>query len=151
MSNESKIMDREKICLSLQQIKALAEECLTHFGDSAKPKRPSKEPTTRLAPASLVSIDFDKPLRPFIKQYASGLSGPKKFVLLLSRLVKGDLKKEVAIEEIQKHWNKMKAKSLLGLEFNHFYPARAGENDWVETKQKGLYNLRPNWKQALEK
>jgi hypothetical protein len=72
-------------------------------------------------------------------------------VLLLSRLVEGDLRKEVAIEKIQKHWNKMKAKSLMGLEFNHFYPARAGENDWVETKKKGFYNLRPNWKQALEK
>lgn len=144
-------MNREKLISSLQQIKAVAEECLEHFGDLAKPKRLSKKPPTRSGPASPVSIDFDKPLRPFIKQYAGGLSGPKKFVLLLSRLVKGDLRKEVAIEEIQKHWNKMKAKSLLGLDFNHFYPARAGENDWVETKKKGFCNLRPNWRQALEK
>jgi hypothetical protein len=140
-----------KLIATLQQIKTLADECLEHIGDSAKPKRLSKKPFARSSPASPVSIDFDKPLRPFIKQYARGLSGPKKFVLLLSRLVEGDLRKEVAIEEIQKHWNKMKAKSLLGLEFNRFYPARAGENDWVETKKKGFYNLRPNWKQAIEK
>jgi hypothetical protein len=144
-------MDRDKLIASLKEIEALAEECLEHLGDSAKPKRLTRKSPARSRPASPASLDFDKPLRPFIKQHAAGLSGPKKFVLLLSRLVKGDPKKEIAIEEIQKHWNKMKAKSLLGLEFNHFYPARAGENDWVETKKKGFYNLRPNWKQALDK
>lgn len=144
-------MDRDKLISSLQQIKALAEECLDHLGHSATPKRSSKWSPPRSRFASPISIDFDKPLRPFIKQYAAGLSGPKKFVLLLSRLVNGDLKKEIAIEEIQKHWNRMKARSLLGLEFNHFYPARAGENDWVETKKKGFYKLRPNWKRALGK
>ena len=143
-------MNRTELISSLKQIKALAEECLERMGDSPKPQRPTKKFTAHSRPASPASIDFDKPLRPFIKQYARGLSGPKKFVLLLSRLAGGELRKEIDIEAIQKHWNKMKAKSLLGLEFNHFYPARAGENDWVETKKKGFYNLRPNWKQALE-
>ncbi len=144
-------MNRSKLIATLQQIKSLAEKCLEDVSGSVKPKRLTRKSPAHSGPASPVSIDFDKPLRPFIKQYASGLSGPKKFVLLLSRLVKGDLKKEVTIEEIQKNWNKMKAKSLLGLKFNSFYSTRAGENDWVETKKKGFYNLRPNWKQALEK
>ena len=100
--------------------------------------------------SKVIDIDFGKPLRPFVKQYAKGLSGPKKFVLLLSRLAGGDVKKEVGIEEVKKHWNKMKAKSLLGLDFNTFYPTRAGENDWVETKKKGIYNLRPSWKDIFK-
>jgi hypothetical protein len=144
-------MDRNKLITMLQNIKALAEQCLEDVGNSAKPERLTKKSPPRTPPESLVGIDFDKPVRPFIKHYAKGLGGPSKFVLLLSRLVKGDLKKEVSLEEIQKYWNKMKAKSLLGLAFNHFYPARARENDWVETKRQGFYNLRPNWKQALEK
>jgi hypothetical protein len=144
-------MNRSKLIATLRSIKALTKECLEGLGDSAESKRLTKKFSTRSRPASPVSIDFDKPLRPFVKQHAVGLSGPKKFVLLLSRLVEGDLRKEVSIEDIRKHWNKMKAKSLLGLDFNRFYPARAGENDWVETKKKGFYNLRPNWKQALEK
>lgn len=144
-------MDRDKLISSLQQITILAEECLKHLGNSANPRQLAKKSSSGTRPASSVSIDFDKPLRPFIKQHAGGLSGPKKFVLLLSRLVKGDLKKEVALEVVQGQWNKMKAKSLLGLTFNRFYPAQAKENDWVETNKQGFYNLRPNWKQALGK
>jgi len=73
------------------------------------------------------------------------MSGPKKFTLLLAYLAKGDLKKVIALEEIQKQWNKMTAKSLLGMEFNRFYPASAKENDWVNSEKNGSYNLRPAW------
>jgi hypothetical protein len=144
-------MNRAKLISSMEQIKVLAQECLEQLGDSPKPKRLSKKLAPALHHSSSVSIDFDKPLRPFIKQHARGLAGPSKFVLLLGRLVKGDPKKEIALEEIQRHWNRMKAKSLLALAFNRFYPAQARENDWVETKKPGFYSLRPNWKQALEK
>ncbi len=98
-----------------------------------------------------MQIDFDKPLRPFMKNYAKGLSGPKKFVLLLSRLTRGDLKNEVELKDIQKHWNRMTSKDLLGIKFNLFFSAQARNNDWVESKKKGVYNLRPSWRQALEK
>jgi hypothetical protein len=111
------------------------------FGDRQKAVRKS---TT-----STVNLDFEKPLRPFIKQYAKGMSGPNKFTLLLARLVRGDLKKQVPLNEIQAHWDKMTSKSLLDLEFNHFFPAQARENDWVESK-KGLYNLRPSWKDIFK-
>ncbi len=78
------------------------------------------------------------------------MSGTEKFVLLLSRLAKGKLKQEISIEEIQKYWNRMKAKSLLGLDFNRFYPTEAQDKDWVETKKRGFYNLRPSWKQIFK-
>jgi hypothetical protein len=144
-------MDPEKVISSLQQITALADECLKEVADAAKPKRTTKKPPGLSHVAQPPSIDFDKPLRPFVKQYAKGLSGTKKFVLLLSRLVGGDPKKEVAVVEIQKQWNKMKAKSLLGLDFNDFYPTNAKDHDWVESRKKGFYNLRPSWKEIFEK
>jgi hypothetical protein len=142
-------MDRDKIVSTLQQIRDLADECLDNLDDLTKSKRPVKKSPALSHNSKAIDIDFGKPLRPFVKQYAKGLSGPKKFVLLLSRLAGGDVKKEVAVEEIKKHWKKMKAKSLLGLDFNTFYPTRAGENDWVETKKKGIYNLRPSWKEIF--
>lgn len=143
-------MDRDKLISSLHQIKALTEECLENLGDSTRPKRATKKTPTPLHAPRVLSIDFDKPLRPFVKQYAKGMSGSKKFVLLLSRLVKGDLKKEVSLEEIQEHWNKMISKSLLAQDFNYFFSAQAKDNDWVETKKKGFYNLRPSWKDILK-
>jgi hypothetical protein len=143
-------MDNAKLTSSLQQIKSLVDECLAGLGDSTKPKRATKEtPAPSLAPKPL-SIDFDIPLRPFIKKYARGMGGPAKFVLLLSRLTKGELKQEVAIEEIQEHWDKMKAKSLLGIGFNRFYSGAAKDNDWVESKKRGFYNLRPSWKDIFK-
>lgn len=93
-------------------------------------------------------VNFDKPLRPFMKQYVTkNMSGAKKFTLLLVRLTKGDLKKEVALAEIEKQWSKMT--SIVGTEFNRFFPSAAKDNDWVESKRKGSYNLRPNWKEIF--
>jgi len=83
-----------------------------------------------------------------MKSCAKGLSGPKKFALLLSWLTKGDLKKEVELKEIEGHWNRMT--SLLEMKFNRFFPAQAKDNDWVQSKKKGLYNLRPAWRDILK-
>jgi hypothetical protein len=95
-------------------------------------------------------IDFDIPLRPFVKKYIKGMSGPKKFTLLVSWFAKGDLKKEIALSEIRRNWNKMRAKTLLNMKFNLFYTSQAKENDWVESKRKGFYNLRPSWKEIFK-
>lgn len=143
-------MDPNKLTCTLQQIKTLVDECLKDIGDAARPKRASKKPPAHSHVPEPPSIVFDKPLRPFIKQYANGMSGPEKFVLLLSRLVKGDLKKEISLEEVQRHWNKMTSKPLLDQDFNYFFPAQAKDNDWVETKKKGLYKLRPSWKDVFK-
>ena len=83
-----------------------------------------------------------------MKSYSKGLSGPKKFVLLLSCLAKGDLRKKVPLREIEGRWNRMT--SLLEMNFNRFFPAQAKDNDWVESKKKGLYNLRPIWRDILK-
>ncbi|MGH9862186.1 MAG: hypothetical protein ACRD35_02050 [Candidatus Acidiferrales bacterium] len=140
-------MDEKKLIATLQQIKALAEEGLRAVADRPKPWGRRKKPAEAKSHGPL-HVEFDKPLRPFMKSDAKGLSGPKKFALLLSRLTKGDLKKEVALKEIERDWNRMT--SLLEMKFNRFFPAQAKDNDWVESKKKGFYNLRPDWKNILE-
>lgn len=115
------------------------------FGVKSSSKQIKK---TIVSPAK---IDFDIPIRAFIKKYAKGMSGPKKFTLLLSWFVKGDLKKEMSLKELEKNWNKMTAKSLLRGKFNRFYPAEARANDWVDLRIKGFYNLRPSWSDIFYK
>ena len=90
-------------------------------------------------------VELSMPIRPFIKKYAVGLSGPKKFTLVLAHLAGGDPSKKVALEDIQRCWNRMTAKVLLGVKFNRFYSATAKDNDWVNTEKSGLYHLRPSW------
>jgi hypothetical protein len=76
------------------------------------------------------------------------MSGPQRFTLLLGRIVKGDLKKEVRYKEIEKHWNRMRG-LMDKMAFNDFYASQARDRDWVEAKRHGSYNLRPNWMQIF--
>ncbi|MBI2997285.1 MAG: hypothetical protein HYY46_02320 [Deltaproteobacteria bacterium] len=146
MSDESNTADRTKLITALQEIKIIAEECIRAVGERSEVRHPRKK-LARVKHRRSLQVDFDKPLRPFVKSYAKGLSGPKKFALLVSWLSKGDGKNEVALKEIERYWNRMT--SLLEMKFNRFFPARAKDNDWVESKKKGFYNLRPNWKDIL--
>jgi len=143
-------MDNNKLISLLQQIKDLVEESIAILKGSAKHQRVAKNPTIPLHALKPTSLDFDKPMRPFIKQYAKGMSGPKKFTLLLSRLVKGNLKQEITLEEIEKNWNKMKSEDLLGMDFNRSFAGRAKNNDWVDSNRRGVYNLRPSWMAILK-
>ena len=107
-------------------------------------------PISAQQPANFAAeLDFEKPLRPFVKAYAKGLSGPQKFTPVLSWLSKGDPKKEINLSDIQAQWEKMTEKSLLGIKFNRFFSAQARNNDWAESKKQGVYNLRPGWQNAL--
>lgn len=96
------------------------------------------------------ALDFSTPIRAFVKRHGSGLSGPKKFTLLVAYLTKGETTKEISLAEIEKHWNKMTAKNLLAMKFNRFYSSQAKDNDWVNAGKTGSYNLRPSWKDAFD-
>jgi hypothetical protein len=85
-----------------------------------------------------------------VKAHVHGLSGPKKFVLLVAHLAKGKVGTEVEAKEVEKRWNKMTSKSLMDGKFNTFYSTTAKENGWVNTKKKGVYVLRPSWTQILK-
>jgi hypothetical protein len=77
------------------------------------------------------------------------MSGARKFTLLIAYIAKGDVKKSVDLAEIKQHWNKVKAKGLLGMTFNSKYPTEAKEYDWVDGSA-GAYVLRPGWKGIFE-
>jgi hypothetical protein len=138
---------RTNLFVALQQIKDLADECLREIGEQgngrAAVKKSMQPKVHRSQP-----VDFGKPLRPFMKSYAKDLSGPKKFTLLLSWLAKGDLDKEVSSSEIQDQWGRMT--SLLQSEYNGFFASQAKNNDWVDSKKNGRYNLRPDWRNVLK-
>jgi len=86
--------------------------------------------------------------RAFVKRYASGKSGPKKFTLLLAYLAKGQVNSNIELSDIKKHWNKMTAKNMLG-KFNMFYPNDAKTRGWIDSKEYGAYNLTNEWKKLL--
>lgn len=145
-------MNQKNIISKIKQIKVLLEECLVEL--SVQQHRGSRDANKDFGLQNDtiitdIDLDFEIPLRPFIKRYAMGLSGPKKFVLLLARLTKGDENKEILLAELRAQWDKMKGASLLGLKFNRFYSAEAHENNWVESTGRGMYKLRPEWRKIL--
>ena len=142
-------MDKAKVLNNLALIKDLIEECIQQLSSGSSSKRAAVAKKILIKVAQGVPrLKFDMPIRPFIKNSAKRMSGQKKFTLLTAYLAAGDVKKIVKLSEIERHWNKMTA--LLGGAFNRFYSQQAKDNDWVESKSKGTYNLRPNWVKIFE-
>jgi hypothetical protein len=130
----------------LGKIQSLVGDCIDLLRQLQKtPSSPAK-PAAHPRRADN-SVRFDIHARAFVKRYAKNLaSGPKKFVLALAFLAKGDISKEVPLNEIEKLWNRTSAKTLLGMKFNSFFTAKATENGWVDSKKRGFYNLDRSWK-----
>ncbi|MHB8624435.1 MAG: hypothetical protein ACYDBA_13945, partial [Sulfuricaulis sp.] len=112
-------------------------------------RRANLPPRRTVQPPSIPLLDFESNARAFVKRNARSLSGPKKFVLLLAFLAKGDLKKKIPLGDIKKLWNTMKSKSTLGMKFNLFFTNNAKEHGWVDSKKRGLYNLDRSWKKIF--
>jgi hypothetical protein len=144
------IVDNQGLVKKILEIKELADECLAALASKESEAKKQRQTTTR-AQSNPARLDFNMPLRPFIKKYAKGMSGPKKFTLLLARLAQADLKTELSLGQIETDWNKMTSAQLLGMKFNRFYSVQAKDNDWVESKRKGFYNLRPGWQRILSR
>jgi len=139
-------MSREKLISKLKQLKTTAEECLALLADETD--SPLLQSPAIAAGEQRQVVDFSKPIRPFMKSYSKSLSGSKKFVLLVAWLAKGDLKKQIALAEIKKQWGQMT--SILEMDFNLFFTGDAKDRDWVETRSKGLYSLRPAWTDVVK-
>ncbi len=106
---------------------------------AAKPK-----PTTAVSSSAFV---FSLNPRAFMNRYGRRGTGAQKFTLLLARLAKGDLSKEVTFDTIKGQWEKMK--SLIG-KFNPSYSIRAKDKGWVDTRKAGVYVLTQSWKDAAQ-
>lgn len=87
-------------------------------------------------------------IRAFVKRYASGKSGSRKFVLLIAFLSEGNVGVPVEMSEIIKHWQKMQAKPLLG-GFNRYFANEAKTQGWVNSEKYGTYSLASSWKESL--
>ncbi|MCJ7786631.1 hypothetical protein MUP06_00210 [Patescibacteria group bacterium] len=93
-------------------------------------------------------LDFSINERAFVKRYAVGKSGSRKFTLLVAYFANGEVDKEIELSDIRTHWNKMSAKNLLG-KFNMFFTSDAKNNGWVNSKKYGSYCLTKEWKRVL--
>jgi len=139
-------MNSKNLAAKLENIKMLADECLADLNLSESTSSLKKAHRDSIKENKLNSKpDFTMPIRPFVKKYAKGMSGPKKFTLILAYMVKGDKSIQISLESIKNSWDKMTSGSLLGMKFNRFYSGQAKDNDWVESKKSGNYNLRPSW------
>jgi hypothetical protein len=94
------------------------------------------------------TLDFSLPVRPFIKKYASGMSGPKRLALLVARIAEGDLSTDVERTQVRKVWNTMT--SLMGGRFNSAYDTRARDSGWISSPKPGLYRLLSTWEDILQ-
>jgi hypothetical protein len=141
----SKENNSNEIVAKLQEINRLVSECVALCELTPTKTAPLKKAERR----ETLSVDFSIPIRPFVKKYAPGLSGPKKFTLLVAYLTQGDSKKTISLEDVKGQWNNMTSKSLLGMKFNLFYSSSAKDNDWVHTPSTATYAVRPSWKNIL--
>lgn len=145
MSKESKNADKD-IVSRLLEARAILDKCVQVLskGRAYKIKTipvQAVDPT----PVRLAKLDFSLNERNFIKTYTKGLSGPKKFTLLLAYIAKGKAGTDIEVGVIKSKWNKMKAKNLLGYAFNVKYPSEAKTSGWVDSKKYGFYHMRQGW------
>jgi hypothetical protein len=143
--NSDELFDRIKRARDLLD-EAVA---LLKKGDRKKPvSAPASSSTAKTKPIS-VAPDFSMPIRAFVKKNGLGMNGAKKFVLLVAYFTKGYQTKRASLAEIEKHWNKMTGKTLLG-KYNAIYSLRAREHAWVNTEKAGSYYLRPEWTEIFQ-
>ncbi len=146
MSTENKIHENGLLA-KLHHARALMDACIAEL--SAKRPRQSPKTPRPSSPRKAVGqrdFDFDANERNFIKDHAKGLSGGKKFALILAYLAKGEVTKEIQLKEIDAAWNRMTA--ILG-DFNRKYSSDAKEQGLVNTRKHGIYVLRPQWREIV--
>jgi hypothetical protein len=148
MSKENR--SHEELVAKLQQARALLDECIgTLQGAAPRKSKRGRAPEPRMHQSAPAKFDFDANERAFMKSHAKGLSGPKRFTLLVAFLAKGKPDLEVELKDVENRWNKMTR--LMGGKFNRFYSNSAKDNGWVNTKKQGVYVLTSRWQNALGK
>ena len=149
MSKENSDATLKALSAKLDELRGILDECVQLI------KLPTrKRSAIRAAPhapiRASVSLDFKINPKAFAKKYCRKLSGPKKFVLLVAYLSAGDANKEVSVRDVEKLWNRMTDKSLLGAQFNGAFANRAAANNWIHPIRYAFYKLQPSWKEVLE-
>jgi len=136
-------MSKNNLTSLITRIERLEAEV---FGDKVKR---TKDDAKTSAKTKSSKLDFSINIRAFVKKFVADKSGPKKFVLLLAYLTKGEIGKNVALGDVRKEWDKMSGKKLLG-KFNRFYPNEAKTQGWIDSKEYGIYCLADTWQESYE-
>jgi hypothetical protein len=133
MSKENKSADY--IIKQLAQARKIIDNCVELLSAAPPITRKFVGKTVQKKTRPQLNLALNE--RNFIRTYGKGLSGPKKFVLLLAREVKGKVGTEVKLDILRTKWNKMTAKGLMGYQFNLFYPNDAKTRGWIDSKKNG--------------
>src|SRR6266511_117016 len=113
-----------KLVERIKQARDLLDEALA-LAKKAKHKSSSSDaPLDMKAKVHSGAIDLSMPIRAFVKKYGGDMNGARKVILLVASLTRGDSTKRLTLAEIEKHWNKMTAKGLLGTKFNRLYTSQ---------------------------
>ena len=145
MRREGNPKPKKELINKLETIQALAADCLTLLVQSRQLQK-SRPTRANRSLASTASLSIESNARAFVRRHCKDMSGPKKFVLILGYLTKGDISREAPLGDIKKLWNTMKSRSVLGMKFNLFFSNKAKESGWVNSKKRGFYNLDRSWK-----
>jgi len=146
MLKENKSMSNKETIARLLEARAILDDCVRVLSKSGAQKiitSPKKVSDPKLTQQT--KLDFGLNERNFIKTYAKGLSGPKKFTLLLALMARGKVGTDIALDSIRSKWSKMTSKNLMGYEFNLNYPTEAKTRGWVDSKKSSFYHLRDKW------
>lgn len=141
-------MEHEQLVDALHRIRQIATEALS---GAAPPQahttgRKTAEPDThtRYLPPSAFKLN----VLAFIKKYGSGLSGDRKFTLLVAHSTGADAKRCAPLAELKSQWNKMT--TVMDGRFNAAYANRAKANGWVDSPKHGEYALSPHWMEVFQ-
>jgi len=145
MSKENK--STEYILQRLAQARKIIDECMEALPSVSRAGTSVKK---KAQVTSRPKLNFDLNERTFIRTHGKGLSGPKKFVLLLARASKGKIGTEVKLEVLRTQWNKMTSKGLMGYKFNLFYSNDAKTRGWIDSKKAGSYHLCDTWMEIFD-
>ena len=116
---------------------------LVRQGNSAKASRREAQKVVVRANSGL---SFSSNSLAFMKKHGKGLSGPRRFTLLLANLTKGEMGKELPGQDIKTAWNRMKP--VMGGKYNGAYANRAKAEGWVDQPKHAHYSLSSAWREA---
>jgi hypothetical protein len=131
----------------LEEARKLIDDAIVLMSGIDASARRTKDTGAKKADSG-TTLDFSMSDRAFVKANTKGMSGPKKLVMLVAYLAKGQETARVPVTDITAAWARMTG--ILGMKFNPAHVSRARDNDWIDTEKTGVYLLRPSWKRVLE-
>ena len=130
---------------SARDLLNVALSILSKGQDGATSSRKSAPARTVRGEAGQLS--FAPNPRAFMKKHGRGLSGSKKFTLLLARFVKGKVGEQASVDKLVSEWNRMKG--VMDGAYNPAHATRAKEQGWIDSPKKGVYVLSESWKEVV--